>query len=204
MTEEQRLIARVLDGDQDAFAAIVTTHEKQVYNLCLRMVSDPEDAQDLAQEAFLKAWRGLRFYKFESAFSTWLYRLTTNVCIDHLRRQKRRPQISLTMGEEEDEELDLPDTAPLPEEQLLHGEDRRAVAEAMAQLDEESRAILTLRIVEEQSYEQIGEILDLKAGTVKSRIARARGKLKNILLKNGNFFENMPSNHRERGMRREL
>jgi len=203
MSEEKILIQRVLDGDHEAFAGLVTIHEKQVYNLCLRMTGDPEDAMDLSQEAFLKAWRGLRFYKFESAFSTWLYRLTSNVCIDHLRRQKRRPSVSLTVGDEE-EELDVPDTEPLPEEQVLQNEKQSAVAAAMNQLEEEFRLILTLRVVEERSYEEIADILDLKVGTVKSRIARARIKLKKILLQNGNNFQQNPSNHTERGMRREL
>jgi len=203
MSEEKILIQRVLDGDHEAFAGLVTIHEKQVYNLCLRMTGDPEDAMDLSQEAFLKAWRGLRFYKFESAFSTWLYRLTSNVCIDHLRRQKRRPAVSLTVGDEE-EELDVPDTEPLPEEQVLQNETQSAVAAAMNQLEEEFRLILTLRVVEERSYEEIADILDLKVGTVKSRIARARIKLKKILLQNGNNFQQNPSNQTERGMRREL
>lgn len=203
MREEKALIQRVLDGDHEAFAGLVAIHEKQVYNLCLRMTGDPEDAMDLSQEAFLKAWRGLRFYKFESAFSTWLYRLTSNVCIDHLRRQKRRPAVSLTVGDEE-EELDVPDTEPLPEEQVLQNETQSAVAAAMNQLEEEFRLILTLRVVEERSYEEIADILDLKVGTVKSRIARARIKLKKILLQNGNNFQQNPSNHTERGMRREL
>lgn len=203
MSEEKILIQRVLDGDHEAFAGLVAIHEKQVYNLCLRMTGDPEDAMDLSQEAFLKAWRGLRFYKFESAFSTWLYRLTSNVCIDHLRRQKRRPSVSLTVGDEE-EELDVPDTEPLPEEQVLQNETQSAVAAAMNQLEEEFRLILTLRVVEERSYEEIADILDLKVGTVKSRIARARMKLKKILLQNGNNFQQNPSNHTERGMRREL
>ena len=196
MREEKILIQRVLDGDHEAFAGLVTIHEKQVYNLCLRMTGDPEDAMDLSQEAFLKAWRGLRFYKFESAFSTWLYRLTSNVCIDHLRRQKRRPAVSLTVGDEE-EELDVPDTEPLPEEQVLQNETQSAVAAAMNQLEEEFRLILTLRVVEERSYEEIADILDLKVGTVKSRIARARIKLKKILLQNGNNFQQNPSNHTE-------
>ena len=100
MTDEKVLIRQVLAGDQEAFAQLVTAYETQVYNLCLRMSGNPEDARDLAQEAFLKAWRGLQFYKFESSFSTWLYRLTSNVCIDFLRRQKRRPAVSLTVVED--------------------------------------------------------------------------------------------------------
>ena len=206
MTDEKKLIKRVLAGDPEAFSDLMAIHEKQVYNLCLRMTGHPEDAQDLAQEAFIKAWRGLRFYKFESSFSTWLYRLTSNVCIDFLRQQKRRATGSLTVTDEEGEEteLEIVDPAPLPEQQASDREDQAQIAEALNQLEVEFRLALTLRVVDDLSYEQIGEVLDLKPGTVKSRIARARTKLKKILLQNGNFFEENSSNSSERGLHREM
>lgn len=199
MTEEKALIQQILDGDQEAFAQLVTAYEKQVYNLCLRMSGNPEDARDLAQEAFLKAWRGLRFYKSEASFSTWLYRLTANVCIDFLRQKKRRPTVSLTVdGENEDsQELEVPDTAPTPEERALHRETAESVRRAMEQLDEEFRLVLTLRVTEGLSYDEIGRILNLNAGTVKSRLARARSKLQKILLQSGNKLEVKSSNPQE-------
>jgi len=205
MTDDKDLIVRVLAGDQDAFAQLVKTYETQVYNLCLRMVANQEDAKDLAQEAFLKAWRGLRFYKFESAFSTWLYRLTSNVCIDFLRRQKRRPVVSLTMQEDEEDavELEIPDSAPQPEEQILYREQKSAIAAAMNQLEEEFRLVLTLRVIEDLPYEEIAEIMDLKIGTVKSRLARARNKLKS-LLEAGNNLEKDSSKVTERRRRHDV
>lgn len=199
--DEKALIARTVDGDHEAFGQLVETYEKQVYNLCLRMCGNPEDAHDLAQEAFIKAWRGLRFYKSEAAFSTWLYRLTSNVCIDFLRRQKRRPTVSLTVREdgEESTELEVEDIQSQPEEQVLHNEVRTEIAKAMDQLEDEFRMILTLRVIDELSYEEIAEIMDLKIGTVKSRLARARLKLKKILLQSGNNLFTESSNLSERG-----
>ena len=201
MEQEMALIRRLQAGDQDAFAKLLETYEKSVYNLCLRMTGNREDAADLTQEAFLKVWRGAAQYQFESSFSTWLYRLTSNVCIDFLRSKKRRQTVSLTVEEEQDgaQELEIADSAPLPEEQVLHSETKREIAAAMEELEEDFRLILTLRLVENLSYEQIADAMDLKVGTVKSRLARARIKLKNILAKNGNIFSSSPSNLEERG-----
>lgn len=194
MTDEKAVIRQVLGGDTDAFSHLVTAYEKQVYNLCLRMVSGPEDAADLTQEAFVKAWQGLQFYKFEASFSTWLYRLTTNLCIDHLRRQKRRTAVSLTVdGDDGAEELELPSNEPEPEEVLLEQERRKALTDAMTRLDGQERALLQLRVVEELSYEQIAEVLDIKVGTVKSRLARTREKLRNILQADGNILKTRAS-----------
>lgn len=203
MSDEKILIGRVLEGDHEAFAELVKRHETQVYNLCLRMSGNSEDARDLSQEAFLKAWRGLRFYQFESAFSTWLYRLTSNVCIDFLRSRKRRPSVSLTVDEEEPVEMEVEDSSPTPEEQVLHREQQYAVAKAMEQLEDEFRQVLTLRVIHDLPYEEIAEIMDLKVGTVKSRLARARMKLKK-LLEDGNILETQTSKRTERRVRRDL
>ena len=141
---------------------------------------------DLSQEAFIRAWRGLGQYQFGAEFSTWLYRLTRNVCIDFLRAQKRRQTVPLHLNDDEGEtELPLPDTAEGPEERAVAGERRRALAQAMQALSPEHREILTLRVIEDLPYEQIAQILGVRTGTVKSRLARARISLKNIL-KSGN------------------
>ena len=185
MIDETKLIDQILQGDTDAFAQLVEAYQDKVYALCLRMTNDREEAEDLAQEAFVKVWRGLKFYKHEAAFSTWLYRLTSNVCIDFLRQKKRRSALSLT-SQEEEEQIDIPDPSPQPEELIVQKQRKEAVAAAMAQLEDEFRLVLTLRVVQERSYEEIADIMDLKVGTVKSRLARAREKLRKILLKNGN------------------
>ncbi len=191
---EQELVLRAKAGDDDAFAQLMRDNEKRIYNLTLRMTGNPEDAMDLAQEAFLNAWRGLKFFKGDSAFSTWVYRLASNACIDHLRRKKRRQDISAPMpvDEEDDSIPDIPDERFQPEQELERQELRRAVAAGLDQLSDEHRQVLVMREVSGLSYQEIGDILDLEAGTVKSRIARARNSLRKILVESGNF-SNPPS-----------
>ncbi len=191
---EQELVARAKAGDDEAFAQLMHDNEKRIYNLTLRMTGNPEDAMDLAQEAFLNAWRGLKFFKGDSAFSTWVYRLASNACIDHLRRQKRRQDISVPMpvNDEDDSTPDIPDERFQPEQELERQELRRAVAEGLEQLSDEHRQVLVMREINGLSYQEIGGILDLEAGTVKSRIARARNSLRKILVESGNF-SNPPS-----------
>ncbi len=200
--DEKRIIEQVLAGDNNAFGLLVETYQDRVYNLALRMCGNPDDAFDLAQESFFRAWRGLSGFQQESAFSTWLFRLSSNVCLDWLRAKKRRPTVSLTTLDDEEQEvqLELPDPGPGPEALLLAAEDREALAGAMNQLPVEYRQILTLRAVDDLSYTQIAEILQLKEGTVKSRLSRARLALRNKLLQNGNNLESgssIPSEGRD-------
>lgn len=189
--EDKQIIEQVLAGDNDAFGALVERYQNRVYNLALRMCGNRDDAFDLAQEAFFRAWRSLEGFQFESAFSTWLFRLTANVCLDWLRARKRRPTVSLTTVDDEEEtvELELPDPAKGPEALLLAAEDRAALARAMNQLPVEYRQILTMRAINDLSYTEIAEILQIKEGTVKSRLSRARLALRNKLLQNGNNLE---------------
>jgi len=188
---EQELVTRAKAGDDEAFAQLMRDNEKRIYNLTLRMTGNPEDAMDLAQEAFLNAWRGLKFFKGDSAFSTWVYRLASNACIDHLRRKKRRQDISVPMlvDDEDDSALDIPDERFQPEQELERQELRRTVAAGLEQLSDEHRQVLVMREINGLSYQEIGDILDLEAGTVKSRIARARNSLRKILVESGNFFD---------------
>lgn len=179
--EELQLIERAGSGDQDAFGLLVERYQNKVYHQALRMVSNPEDAWDVAQEAFFKAWQGLPRFQGESAFSTWLYRLTNNAAIDLLRREKRhRGGQSL-----DDEALPLAsllaDPAPTPQQQLEQKELLSAVEEGLARLSEEHRQVLVLREVNGLSYEEIARALELSVGTVKSRIARARTALAKFL-----------------------
>lgn len=188
MEAELELVRQAAHGSTEAFEQLVLSYQNQVYNLALRMAGNPEDALDLSQEAFLKAWRGLASYRFDSAFSTWLYRLTSNVCIDFLRRQKKQKTIPLQVTDESGEERDLsiPDTAPGPEESMMARAEREQVAEALRNLEPEYREALTLRVINGLSYAEIAGILGIREGTVKSRIARAREKMRVAMQKNGN------------------
>ena len=181
--QDELLIRRAQRGDADAFEQLLLEHQKNVYNLCYRMAGNPEDAMDLSQETFLRAWRCLDQYQFASAFSTWLYRLCSNICIDFLRRRRRQQTVPLTFEDADGEEQTyaVPDAQPLPEEQVELKLTRETLAAAMAQLLPEHRAVLQLRVVNEMSYEQIADVLDIQIGTVKSRLSRARNQLKKIL-----------------------
>lgn len=188
---EQELVARARRGDESAFEALVTENEKRIYNLCRRLTGNQEDAAELTQEAFLNAWRGLGRFQGESSFSTWLYRLATNACIDFLRKEKRRQSLSMTVSlddEEEARQVELPDERYAPEGALERTEARRAVAEGMERLTLEHRQVLVMREIHGLSYAEIGQVLGLEEGTVKSRIARARGALRKVLTERGNLF----------------
>ena len=181
--QDELLIRRAQHGDADAFELLLLEHQKNVYNLCYRMAGDPDDAMDLSQETFLRAWRCLDQYQFASAFSTWLYRLCSNICIDFLRKRRRQQTVPLTFEDADGEEQTyaVPDAQPLPEEQVELKLTHETLAAAMAQLLPEHRAVLQLRVVNEMSYEQIADVLDIQIGTVKSRLSRARNQLKKIL-----------------------
>lgn len=182
-------------GDETAFGELVRLFEKKVYNLALRMCGNPEDAADAAQDAFLAAWKGLPNFRGEAGFSTWLYRLTSNAAIDHLRRTKRqRGEASL---DDEALRLDVADDAPSPQARAEGEELRAAVLSGLAQLSDGHRQALTLRELQELSYEEIAAVLEVDLGTVKSRIFRARSALRKILIKNGNLSGYLPSKTEE-------
>ena len=198
--EEKKIIKKAVAGSAEAFEQLVLQYQNPIYNLCLRITGNPEDAADMTQESFLKAWRNLESFHFEAAFSTWLYRLASNTCLDFLRRAKRRRELSLTVEDESGESqlLDLPDPAPTPEASLLTNEENARLGAAMEQLDPEQRRILTLRVVNDLSYTEIAAVLNIKEGTVKSRLARARESLRKKLLQTGNKTEANPSNQQKR------
>lgn len=189
--EENDAVRRVLDGDADAFSPLVEAYQKNIYNLALRMTGNPEDALDMAQEAFIRAYNSLSSFRGDSKFSVWLYRIVSNVCLDFLRARKGRTAVSLsqTGPDGEDAALEIPDERALPEAELERALTRDAVRRGLQALPDNQREILLLREIQGLSYEEIAAALSLEGGTVKSRIFRARKKLCAYLLADGNISE---------------
>ena len=182
MMDELRAIAQAKKGDADAFAFLVETYETSVYRLALRMCGNAHDAEEVAQEAFVAAWKGLPAFRGESKFSSWLYQLTTNAAIDFLRREKRyRAAVPM----EDEPEPATPDT---PQQAMEESEVRQALQQALDTLTPEHREIFLLRQMRQLSYEEIGRLLGLESGTVKSRLSRAKKQLREILTQKGNLF----------------
>jgi len=200
---ELELIVLAKAGDHNAFEQLVRDNEKRIYNLILRMVGNPEDALDLSQDTFLKAWNGLPSFKGDSTFSTWVYRLASNTCLDFLRRKKRQQERVGTTLSLDDEDAPPPpsDEHTQPEVQLERTERSLALKRALYTLPEHHRQILILRELSGLSYQEISDTLDLDIGTVKSRLTRARLSLRKILLEDGNFFSpssSIPTEPKER------
>lgn len=190
MTREQEasIVGRVLNGDANAFEKLVLEYEKNVYGIALRMTGNPEDAADMTQEAFIKAYNSLSGFRGDSKFSVWLYRIVSNVCLDFLRSRNRRPTVSLYVEDEEGEEaeLDIADESQSPEVLLERSLTREGVRRGLDALPPDYRQILLLREIQGLSYEEISQSLDLEVGTVKSRIFRARKRLCAFLTEDGN------------------
>lgn len=194
--EEALIVRRVLDGDIDEFEKLVNEYQRNVYNLALRMVGDPEDASDMSQEAFIKAYSSLAGFRGDSKFSVWLYRIVSNVCLDFLRKRSKQQVVSLTVEDEDDGdiELDIADEGSSPEVLLERKLTREAVRRGLDSLPPDMREILLLREIQGMSYDEISETLGIESGTVKSRIFRARKKLCAFLTADGNIPDFAASN----------
>ncbi|MFQ8759436.1 MAG: RNA polymerase sigma factor [Intestinimonas sp.] len=197
MPTEQELVARAREGDERAFEQLVADNEKRVYNLCRRLAGNPEDGAEAGSRRHSSThWRGLPRFQGESSFATWIYRLASNVCIDFLRKEKRRRSLSMTVsldGEEGERQAELPDERDTPERHLERAELRRAVARGLDRLSPRHRQALVLRELQGLSYAEIGRALGLEEGTVKSRISRARLALRKEMISQGNFFDGTSS-----------
>lgn len=176
------LVHRVRKGETRLFSELVARYQDPVFAMASRFVSTPGDAEDLAQEAFLRAFRGLEGFKGEARFSTWLYRITWNLCADWLRRHRRSgrgTQSSL------DDAAELADGRVDLEQGLLVSEDKRKVREALDALDEKYRTVVVLLYYQKLSYEEIASVLEVPVKTVETRLYRARRILKENLERQG-------------------
>ncbi len=182
--EEKAIIERCKRGDLGAFNELVKKYEKQVYNFAYRLTGNYDDASDIAQEAFLRVYNAIGTFRGDASFSTWMFRITTNVFLDDRKRAKAHPQTSL------DEQMELDETSvarqiedPSPTPDALTEEKERAqiLSDAVQTLPEYQRAMVVLYHTEQKSYEEIAEMMQLPIGTVKSRLNRARLALKEKL-----------------------
>lgn len=181
---EKELIGKAKQGDVEAFEKLIEGCQKKVFNIAFRMLGNFDDASELSQEVFLKAYKSIKNFKGDSLFNTWIYKVTTNACLDEIRKRKNKKVVSL----DEDIEIggnemkrQIKDDSPGPELTAEDNELKRAVKDSINMLSEEYRTVIVLRDIQGFSYEEISGIIKCPEGTVKSRINRARQALKKIL-----------------------
>ncbi|MDI3533885.1 MAG: polymerase sigma-70 factor, subfamily [Thermosediminibacterales bacterium] len=189
---EQQLIKKCQEGNLQAFSKLVKLYEKKVFNIAYRMLGDYEEAGDVSQEVFLRIYKSIESFKGNSSLATWIYRVTTNMCIDQLRRKKGKQIYSLDEPIETDYGKlypEAPDASDTPEEQVLKKDVQKLIKKSLEKLPEEQRIVIVLRDIQGFSYNDIAEITGCSLGTVKSRINRGRKALKDIIESDGELFE---------------
>ncbi|NLM46995.1 MAG: sigma-70 family RNA polymerase sigma factor [Firmicutes bacterium] len=179
--DEKELLARCRQGDLAAYDILMQRYEKKIYTLCLRMSGNSFDAEDLTQEVFLKAFRALPSFHGQSAFSTWLFRIAANTCLDERRRRKRRPAVlpleKALPTEDGEIRMEVPDKTSDPLAAALNSEMKDEIQELLDRLSPEQRSVIILRDLQGFSYEEITRMLKINMGTLKSRLNRARSQL---------------------------
>ncbi len=183
---ENILINKAKQGNITAFEKLITSYEKVVYNISYRMFNNEEDAKDISQEVFIKFYKNLDKFDGTSKVSTWLYRITVNTCIDEMRKRKGKETSSIDeviSMDEGDLKKQYQNDSKTPEEKLISKEDIDDLKKAIDSLSQNHKTLIVLRDIQGLSYSEIAEITDCSLGTVKSRLARARVQLKNIILK---------------------
>ena len=189
---EKILIEKSKQGDVEAFEQLITSYQKKIVNLSYRMLGNMSVAEDAAQDIFIRVFRSISGFNEQSTFSTWIYRIATNVCLDMLRKKKRQNEkntISIHRGEENDEyELQIEDNQPSPYERAQKNAAMQALEKALNQLGDEQKMVIILRDINGLSYEEIAEITNCTLGTVKSRINRSRLTLRKLLEKDKELF----------------
>ncbi len=189
--EDQMLIQRIQQGDRASLNALVRKYELRAYQFAFRLTRNQDDASDIVADAFVRVNHALPNFKGNSAFTTWLYRIITNVFLDHRKRDRNRMNLSLdtsSSGEDGDIERQIEDPDDTPHEQAEKSERERAFETAVSNLSEYQRVMIVMFHAEMLSYEEIAEALDLPLGTVKSRLNRARINLRDELRKYKELF----------------
>ena len=186
-SEADRMLVRgVLEGDEKAFEQLVKKYRKSVYYLIFKMVRNPDDAEDLTQEAFAKSFSSLNSFDPKFAFSTWLFRIATNSCIDFIRRQ-RMQTLSLSQGGSGGTDdspqyfLQISDNDPIADETMSRDQRREYMTEAVNRLPERYRMLIELRYFRELSYEEVAAEMNIPLGTVKAQLHRARELLNHVM-----------------------
>jgi RNA polymerase sigma-70 factor (ECF subfamily) len=180
---EQRIIQRAKSGDRDAFAELVDLYKDKVYHVSYRMLGNQQEAEDVAQETFLRVYANLDNYDPQYKFSTWIYRIASNLSIDILRKRKKNLSIDaeITGAEGVDWHDRLADTSKGPEEEVLIDELQEEVQDAIMGLNPKYRAVMLLRYIEDLSLQEISEVVQLPISTIKTRIHRGREALRKKL-----------------------
>ncbi len=185
--ESKKFIELFLAGDPNAFNNLILLHKRMVFNLCFRLLGDYDDADDCAQEVFIKVSRALKNFRFESSFKTWIYRIAVNTCKNRLnsldyRLRSKRVRINVVSDMDNDKKpTDIKDPGRSPAAEAIQKEVGRLIQSAINALPAKQKLVVVLRDIEARSYEEIVELTGLKMGTVKSKLSRARLQLRELL-----------------------
>ncbi|TCP28809.1 RNA polymerase sigma (SigW) subunit [Scopulibacillus darangshiensis] len=179
----KKIITKVRKGDHQAFAELVNLYKTQVYNICLRLVRIPQEAEDLAQEAFIRAYTNIDKYEIDRKFSTWLFRIATNLSIDYLRKKKPSAYLDAEIPGTDGFTMytQLASEEPLPEDLVLEYETQEWVQREIEELPAKYRSAIVLKYIQDLSLKEISDILDIPVATVKTRIHRGREALRKRL-----------------------
>ncbi|MGZ3494853.1 MAG: RNA polymerase sigma factor, partial [Thermodesulfobacteriota bacterium] len=180
----EELMAKIAKGDEDAFEILVNRHQTSILNLVYRFVGDRTQAKDLAQEVFVRVWQSAKTYEPKAKFTTWIYRITTNLCFNELKSSRRRKWFSFNRSDEDGEhtfEETLSDSAPSAEDLLLEKERSRQISDALQSLPENQRMAMVLKRYDDLSYQEIGQIIGCSVSAVESLLVRAKRALQEKL-----------------------
>lgn len=189
MLSDEELVKKAVQGDMNAFEDLIKKYERLIYSICYRMFNNAEDAKDISQEVFLKVYKNMERAIGKGSFKSWICTVTNNACIDQLRKTKKTISLDAPVNDDEKLKREVVDSDPLPEEKLINSEKKEVIQRAIDKLPPDYKSIIILRDVNNLSYDEISEILEINIGTVKSRISRSRKKLKDIYLKELELYE---------------